>query len=294
MHDEPHLTTFGNLFYDFQATGDFDAATSGPHFIVENRQVSLPPQAPSPNLAVNQAVAARLGTSGVAVCTAPTRLLINKRLVHLASGGHVTLPGGGEVALYRTTYLIRDAAMDTIKATVNTGHPTWSGQPISWINLAINLLHRSAVLHGLLASAPRNPQAIQARNGTVLTPPFSFHQLYDLYGNSWRVPANESLLSACGKVTPANPSNVYYARNLPPKLARTARAVCIATGVPPKSRLLDACTLDVAVLGKNAAQDYRNAPANVTVGVVNPLTAGQSATRAVTPIALSSALALRG
>ena len=38
--------------------------------------------------------------------------------------------------------------------------------------------------------------------------------------------------------------------------------------------MLDACTVDVAVLGRNAAQVYRNMPANVTGGKITPPTAG--------------------
>jgi hypothetical protein len=268
-YNEPHLKTFGNLFYDFQAAGDFDLATSGPHFIVESRQVPLPN--PNQNLAVNQAIAARLGSSDVAVCTAPTRLLINKRPVHLASGGHISLPGGGEVWLTGTTYLMQDTAGDTVQATVNTGHPSWASQAINWVNATMYLPHQPATLHGLLASAPHNANAIQARNGTVLTPPFNFHQFYDLYGNSWRVSPSQSLLSACGKPPAStNPSNVYYSGNLPPKLAATARAECLAAGVQPTPPLLDACTLDAAILGENAAQDYLNMPTNLTWGKINP------------------------
>ena len=63
---------------------------------------------------------------------------------------------------------------------------------------------------------------------------------------------------------------MYYAGNLPPKLAATARAECLAAGVPQTPPLLDACTLDVATLGKNAAQDYLNMPANLTWGKINP------------------------
>ena len=87
---DTQLDTFNKLLYDFQAQGDYELvgtgaprpttgigvkpsifkpATSG--FTVQERQVS---GAPSwPNAAVNRAVAARVSTSNVAVCTAPAR-----------------------------------------------------------------------------------------------------------------------------------------------------------------------------------------------------------------------------
>ena len=262
---DTHLKTFRNTLYDFQASGDFELATTGPGFTVENRQVSGAPA--WPNAAVNQAVGARVGTSDVAVCTVPTRLMINNRPVHLANRGQTSLPGGGEVSLTGNVYLIQDPAGDSVTATVNTGNP-------DWIDASINLLHWPATLHGLLANARNSTNALQARNGTVLTAPFNFNAFYSLYGNSWRVPASQSLLSACGtKVTSGNPRNVFYSGNLPKKLAGTARAQCLAAGVHA-APLLDACTVDVAVLGRNAAQVYRNMPANVTGGKITPPTAG--------------------
>ncbi len=40
---DTHLTTFNGLLYDFQASGDFILADSGPDFIVQTRQVSGAP-----------------------------------------------------------------------------------------------------------------------------------------------------------------------------------------------------------------------------------------------------------
>jgi hypothetical protein len=37
---DTHLTTFGGLLYDFQATGDFLLAETGPEFLVQTRQAS--------------------------------------------------------------------------------------------------------------------------------------------------------------------------------------------------------------------------------------------------------------
>jgi hypothetical protein len=105
----------------------------------------------------------------------------------------------------------------------------------------------------------------------VLTAPFAFNELYHLYGESWRVPSNQSLLSACGgKVASGNPQQLLYANDLPPKVAKDARAVCIGAGVQA-APLLDACTVDVAVLGnKAAAHVYLGVPTDVTWGKILP------------------------
>jgi hypothetical protein len=84
---DTHLLTFGNLFYDFQAQGDFELASTGSNFLVQNRQVS---GAPSwPNAAVNQAIAARvLGKKAPLVYrTLPTNVTVGQISPPKGSGG---------------------------------------------------------------------------------------------------------------------------------------------------------------------------------------------------------------
>jgi hypothetical protein len=242
------------------AAGDFQLATTGPGFTVQTRQVSGAPT--WPNAAVNQAVATRIGTSDVAVCTAPTRLELNRRPVNLADGAQLNLPDGSDVSRQGNVYLIRGSNGDSVQAQVNPGSP-------DWINVSVGLGRWPVSVQGLLANAGSSASAIEARNGTVLTAPFAFSQFYNVYGNSWRVSADQSLLSACGgRVTSGNPRALFYASNLAPDVARAAQAVCTGAGVKA-APLLDACTVDVAVLrSKAAAKVYLTVPANVTVGKI--------------------------
>ena len=96
------------------------------------------------------------------------------------------------------------------------------------------------------------------RDGTLLHQPVSFTDLYR-FGDSWRVPSEESLLSQlCGdtKIERANPKKPFYANDLNPKVYERARKICTAAGVKEEA-LLDACTLDTAVLGdKTAAKAF--------------------------------------
>jgi len=64
------------------------------------------------------------------------------------------------------------------------------------------------------------------------------------------------------------PSKPFYATNLDPKIYKRTRAVCVAAGVKAKA-LLEACALDVAVIGNDAAAKvYVGRPAPVAVGRV--------------------------
>ena len=259
---DTHLTTFRHMLYDFQASGDFELATTGPGFVVQARQVSGAPAWPS--AAVNQAIAARIGASSVAVCTAPTRLVINNQVRNLASGAQVSLPGGGAVSLSGSAYLIRAANGDSVRAQVNPGTP-------NWIDVTVGLHRWPVPQAGLLANAAASSTALESRGGVVLTAPFPFAEFYGLYGNSWRVPARQSLLNPCGrKVISGNPRTLFYSSNLPPELAKLGRAICLNSGVRA-APLLDACTVDVVMLRtRSAARAYHNEPANLTVGIISP------------------------
>jgi hypothetical protein len=278
---DTHLDTFNHLLYDFQAQGDFElVSTSAPPprttdtavtpsifkpaagFSVQERQVS---GAPSwPNASVNRAVAARVGTSNVAVCTAPTRLEIDGSTVNLANGNEKVLSDGASVTLNGNVYLMRDGNGNFVQATVQPGNTPH-------VDVKVGLGQWPEPVQGLLANAGNSDNAIESRNGTVLTAPFAFNEIYGPYGNSWLVPANQDLLSACngksGGVEHSNPRELFYANDLPPKVATAARAVCAAARVEV-APLLNACTVDVAVLGDQAANVYRTLSAPAVWGLI--------------------------
>jgi uncharacterized membrane protein len=102
----------------------------------------------------------------------------------------------------------------------------------------------------------------------VLTSPFRFENLYHHFADSWRVSPRESMLSVCGDrdIERGIPRRPFYPRDLEPGIYKKARAVCTAAGVKVES-LLDACTLDVAVIGNDeAAKVFVGAPAPIAVG----------------------------
>jgi ABC-type phosphate transport system substrate-binding protein len=263
---DTHLTTFHNLLYDFQASGDFELAT-GPKFVVQTRQVS---GAPSwPNAALNHAVATRLGHSRVALClpsdgSSTARLVVGTKTEDLASGGLIKLSGGGYVSRTGSTYLIRGATGDSVSAQVYSGRP-------SWMRVTVGVGHWPEPVHGLLADTGSYPPAVESSTGTVLPAPFNMAQFYGPggYADSWRVPPGKSLLGVCGgKVSSGVPTEPLYARDLGPKVAAAAQKVCFDAGIQVTA-LLDACTVDVAVLHRAAAAlFYRDVPADFFWGEI--------------------------
>jgi hypothetical protein len=267
---EIHLNTFGcascstHLSYNFQASGDFQLAAAplpsgGPPF---NVQARLIPFAANPNLSVSQDIAAQVGPSQVAVCNAPLRLEINRHAVQLANGHRVGLPGGGSVSRQANVYLIRDRHGDSVRAAPN------SYLGVSYLDTWVGLGRWPTTVRGLLANAGNHANAVESSGGTVVTAPFSFGKFYKQYGNSWRVTPAQDLLSACGtKFASGNPTENYEASSLPHQEFLSAHAICVSAGVRAPA-LLDACILDVAVLGKEAVNVYRTLPTNVIWGKI--------------------------
>jgi hypothetical protein len=261
---DTHLTTFNGLLYDFQAAGDFVLAQADPYFVVHTRQVSGAPT--WPDATVNHAVATRMGKSRVAICLAPARLNVDGDTTELGDGKSLSLPDGVNVSRTGNVYLITSPSGNSVRAEVNA----------TWINVSVGLGRLPPKLGGLLANANANINQIETRDGTALTNPFRFENLYHSFADSWRVPANESLLSACGdrEIERGIPKRPFHASDLDPRLRERTRAVCVAAGVKVES-LLDACTLDVAVIGNDdAAKVFVTAPVPLAVGNIGAAAKG--------------------
>lgn len=253
---DTHLSTFGGLLYDFQASGDFVLAQTDKDFVVETRQISGAPTWPSAS--INKAVATQMGKTRVAICSGESsRLDVDGMAIEVADGKTLSLPSGVDILRIGNVYVVVDQRGNSMRAELNG----------SYINVSVGLGRWPTKVRGILANANGNPNQIETRAGAVLSNPFAFSDLYHKYADSWRVAPRESLLSVCGKATEVGiPKAPFYARNLDPLVSRRARTVCIAAGVKEGS-LQDACTLDVAVLGREDA-------AKVFVGLRKPTTVG--------------------
>jgi len=253
---DTHLTTFKGLLYDFQASGDFVLVEVDSDFVVQTRQVSGAPT--WPNASVNSAVATRMGKTVVALCL--DGLTIDGKPTDLADGKSLSTSDGVDVTRRGNVYFITSQGGNSVRATVNT----------TWIDVSVGLGNCSSNVKGLLANANENVNQIAARDGTVLTNPFNFEELYHRFADSWRVSPKESLLPACGNrdIKSGIPRKPFYARDLDPKVFKRAQAVAKEAGVK-KGPLLDAATLDVAVIGNDrAARVFVGSHAPIAVGKV--------------------------
>jgi len=258
---DTHLRTFDGLFYDFQATGDFVLAEIDPGFRVETRQVSGAPT--WPDASVNKAVAARIGGSEVTICLAQggaPRVFVDGASTAVDDGEILELPGSAGLGRRGNVFQLTSQEGNSVRATI---HPTW-------IDVAVGLGRWPSSVKGLIANVKGNIDQIATRDGSVLTNPFGFDDLYHRFADSWRVPAEHSMLSPCDKrgIEPRAPSRRFYAEDLAANVREKARNVCIEAGVHAGA-LLDACTLDVAVIGHDAAaQVYVEAVEPAKLGVV--------------------------
>jgi von Willebrand factor type D domain len=255
---DTHLQTFHGLFYDFQAAGDFVLAQSDPGFVVQTRQVSGAPT--WPNATVNKAVATQMGDSKIAICLSPARILLNGEGKDIADGKVLSTADGVDIWHNGNVYTIIGAGGDSVRATVNGSH----------IDVTVGLGHWPANVSGLLANPKNDVNHLAARDGAVFANPLAFTDLYAKVGASWRVPAKDSLLNACNEPSfeKRDPSRPFFAKDLDRATFERTRAVCVAAGVKAPT-LLDACTLDVAVIGDDAAAKvYVDKPEPVAVGTV--------------------------
>jgi hypothetical protein len=260
---DTHLTTLGGTLYDFQASGDFILLqTTHPDFVVQARQVSGSPN--WPNASVNKVVGVDMGKTRVAICLPPTGLVIDGKPTAIKEEDPIMhLPYGADISRRGNVYIIRDAAGNSLRAAVND----------SYIDVTVGLGRWPTEARGVLANARGNANLIAAKDGKVLSAPFPFQTLYGHYADSWRVEPKESVLSACGeaKAEPGLPQKPFFAKDLPAEIYKKASAVCTSAGVKIKP-LLDACILDVAVIGQDSA-------AKVYVGMPAPLVVGDTGSR---------------
>lgn len=256
---EPHDDTFDGLYYDFQALGTFTDVQS-PTMTVQAEHIPAPPAYGIKTMA--GAVGTQMGSDTVTLCgAASTSLYIDGNLTTLSSGSSLALPSGDTVSRNGSVWLVTDPQGDYLQDDNSTG---------PWMSLHVGLGTYPEPVRGLFANAPGNPNAFETSTGTIIPAPISstdLNTMYHVYGDSWRVSTPKSLVAVCGiQTTDGDPTTTGWADTLPPDVQTKALGVCQQDGVKDVT-LLEACTLDVAVLGTPlAAQAFIGAPAPVVVG----------------------------
>ncbi|MFJ1267069.1 VWD domain-containing protein [Legionella lytica] len=257
---DTHITNFAGLEYDFQATGDFVLAEAGPDFIVQTRQ-GVPVIDPRwKDTSINKAVAVQMGQTRVAIYVGPTRLVINDQPYKMSKGQRHLDIDGVQIARRDNEYVIIGPKGDSVRAQLfDNGMNTW-------MNVTVSLSSSMGKTRGLLGTQEGNIHELVTSQGMVLNWPVSFQDLYNLYGESWRVQPDQMLLESDSMVKAGVPERPFFMSDLRSKEAAQAIAVCKASGIMDAA-LLEACTLDTAVLGdsEKSVKTYlhANAPREV-------------------------------
>ncbi|WP_433334455.1 nidogen-like domain-containing protein [Spirillospora sp. CA-294931] len=247
-YGDPHLVTFDGGSVDFQGAGDYVLAEASGGFAVQGRYTRLPNR--SSSMSVNRGVAARVGGSVIAFgddATSqpldPQVARLDGRRLPLKQNTTTTLPGGAKLTVSR----VRGAVV-----LWPDGTELLAGR---WIadNAFLTLSKsRWGKVRGLLGNADKDPlNDLTARDGTRVTDPLDFAQLYGKFGASWRAQGTASFfrsrIPANGALPVVPPSRASIARLSAADRAAAERA-CKAEAVAPGAAL-EQCVLDVALTG---------------------------------------------
>ena len=237
---DPHLITFDNIGFDFQAAGEFvlTRATSGPAYEVQARFVAV-----SSAISVTEAVATTVDGTSISV---------------EADGGEGTLQIGG----------VETGLADGDSISVGSGNITRTGNNIEIdhgngdvtrvdvFNAFLNVTPQPSEsrdpgsLEGLLGNANGTPiDDFRLSDGTVLTTPLPVETLYGDFASSWIVADADRLLPGDREAFDA-PDRIVTIDSLPDTLRQAAEAAVDARGIT-NPLLREAAILDFALTGNS-------------------------------------------
>jgi hypothetical protein len=250
---EPHLTTPDGFAYDFQAAGEFILLSSlADDFAVQVRQQ---PWKSSTVVSINTAVAMAVAGDRVGVYTGEDPALhVNGEPTALVDGTATPLPQGGRIEQLENRYTI----------IWPDGTAVGVADELEFLTVVVHLAAaRAGQVAGLLGNADGDPSNdLVTRDGepidlTGLPQDDAHTQLYQEFGDSWRISQAESLFDyAPGEDTETFtlldfPTAPIAVSDLPPAAQVEAEAICREAGITEAS-LLAACILDVGVTGNPA------------------------------------------
>lgn len=251
---DPHLLTFDSLSYDFQAAGDYVAATD-PTGGFEIQYRFSRRLGGSAAISYNRGVAARVGDSVIAFgddadTTPGIAMAVTLDGQPLAVAATATnLPGGATVRLADGDRVVRWSDGTQLRVGPRSVYST----------AAITLAPaRYGKVRGLLGNADRDPaNDLAARDGTLVQDVRNPAQIYDGFGASWRATGTASLFRTSLPNLiglPVQPSNITSISELSPEARAEAERICREKGLQPGAGL-EQCILDVGITGDPAFAD---------------------------------------
>ena len=240
-----HIMSPDGLRYDFQEVGDFILAQSTTGDVkLHARQEAWPTNA---NVSVNTAAALWVAGDKLVFNSRDLSLKINDELtplpastLALPAGGRIEITSSGRAMDYTIIWPDGNSGARVIY-TVNPG-------TLNALDLGIGRLGGSLTYEGVLGNLDGNAQNdLQIRGGELITPLANPEQL-KTFGDSWRVPAGESLFDTPQPATAApEPLSIV---DLPAADRAQAEQTCQGGGVSNPTALQN-CTFDVAVTGED-------------------------------------------
>jgi hypothetical protein len=248
---DPHIRTRDGFDYNFQAVGEFVFTRSSLVDMPLEYQVRYKPVGSDGSM--TSAAAVRVGTDRIGIYSRSSSQLELKRNGITLSAD---VSGFVRTALSDNGYLFYN---DRSKQ----GYVSWKdGSSLSFQNLSpmnghlelsLNLhgRHRNQII-GLGGNFNLNSNDdLRLRNGTVLPSTPTFEQLYDQFGNDWRVTTSESLFDYGQGESTATFTDINFPpapRVITPAERTAAEAICRAAGIQDPS-ILEGCIYDVVVTG---------------------------------------------
>src|SRR5690554_5019515 len=269
---DPHLRALDGLAYDLQAVGEFVLveAFAGKPLQIQVRQ-QREPSSRCANVSYNTAVATRLGGYRVTVDSRRAKpLWINGAPSDVPAGFLPLENGDGIFEVSAGHYRFRWADNSLLDIKISHGH------------LALATLLPDTCLgqvHGLLGRYNGDlSDDLSLRDGTILSQPVKWFDLYEQFAQSWRIAPEESLFDyEAGESTEtfsdeSAPSQPTTLDDLPDDGRAVARQTCEDAGITDAG-LLDDCTMDVYCTGEDSYADVhaRRAPADAQVDLLMPI-----------------------
>ena len=237
---DPHLVTLDGLAYEFQTVGTFTLAKKANSS--QTVEVCQQPWGNSNRLSVNVGVATLIGTKRLRFDLEKKAAILDGTELNLANGASTKVGDGNLSRMANNIYKLEYPNGDVLKVTLYAKYLDVDFWTIP-----------NGKMQGLLGNANTNlADDIALSNGTVLSQPVAFADIYGSYASSWRTGA-QSLFAADNFSCNADtnfPEKATTPNDFDEDKRRQAEEVCDQAGVT-NAQLLQACIIDVAGTGDN-------------------------------------------
>jgi hypothetical protein len=280
-YGDVHIITYNGLLYNFQAVGEFWLAQSQIPDDSFGIQLRLQPYGATSSVTVITEVAASLGADHVTFdVNRPDTVWVDGNPSTLSAADPViNLPGG----------TITEVSPDLFRVDWTTGETMSVTDAGAFFNVVDGIPPTDVAggVAGLQGEAEGQQNDFQLPDGTVLSQPLTTDELYNVYGNAWRVSQDTSLFDYAPGQTTANftdtsfPNDVLNLSDLPASVVAQAASAVAAAGIS-NPQIAQAAELDyIATDDMSFVAAAQNAQAAQTVPTTAPAVTESAPTPAV-------------